>query len=225
MKKYLLTIAALVLVSGNASAESYNISRIYAGGYEYNVQLNRSATAANGGFSLSIDPVTQTANFKFRVNSEVVNPDTSCQITASQNATAAAAYKKALELQHDIKLIESFYVDTGDGQCTDITQVVYRTDVKRVNFSCDNGSTILGQSVYVSGNTARLGNWTAGGSVKLNPSFYPKWTGDVIVESSTNIQWKCLKHDEITPTQNVVWQAGANNSFNSGSTSAVSAQF
>ena len=222
MRKNLLAIGVMVLLSLNAFAESYNISRVWAGGYEYGVKLNRSGIASGDGFSLNIDPVAKTATFKFRL---AVNPipaaDTCVFSGNSESSLEKAAYHAALELQHDMKLVESFYVV----HCDYIASVIYRTDVKRVNVTCDNGPTALGQSVYIAGNTPRLGGWTAGGAVKLAPSFYPKWTGDVVVENNTNIQWKCLKHDEINPTANVVWQAGANNVFNSGNTSAVASQF
>ncbi|WP_406664694.1 carbohydrate-binding module family 20 domain-containing protein [Gallaecimonas sp. GXIMD1310] len=83
-----------------------------------------------------------------------------------------------------------------------------------VHFSCDNGSTTQGQSVYVVGNIAALGNWDAASAVKLSPTSYPTWTGTISLPVNTDVQWKCLKRDEQDPTASVVWQSGSNNSFN-----------
>lgn len=229
MKKYLFALLALSSASVSAFAETYNVNRIYDGGYSYIAELNRTATAPTTGFSLSIDPLTQVATFNFVTIQAGIPTNASCQAGTGKlgynNTPTMDIYYKALELQYDLPLLESFYVHTGPvGTCTAIS-TAYRTDVKRVNVTCDNGTTIVGQSVYISGSTAKLGSWNAGGAVKLNPSFYPKWTGDVIVESNSTIQWKCLKRNEVNPSLNVVWQSGANNSFNSATTSSVSAQF
>ena len=229
MKKYIFALAVLALSSMNTFAESYDVNRIYDGGYSYLVSLNTSTTPSTSGFSLTINPATQVATFSFSTPSESTMPTASCQagagITIGGQSTMDVYYK-ALELSHDLGLIQSFYLHTGViGTCSELANVVYRSDVKRVNVTCANGTTSLGQSVYISGSTARLGNWNTGGAVKLNPSFYPKWTGDVIVENNTSIQWKCLKRQEDNPSQGIVWQAGANNLFNSATTSSVSAQF
>jgi alpha-amylase len=97
-----------------------------------------------------------------------------------------------------------------------------------VNFTCNNGSTSAGQSVYVTGNHAALGAWNLANAIKLNPTNYPSWTGSVSsLPASTAIQWKCVKRSETSPTTNVVWQGGNNNTFTTpaSGTVAVSASF
>jgi alpha-amylase len=91
-----------------------------------------------------------------------------------------------------------------------------------VNFTCHNGTTYWGQSVYVVGNQAALGNWDPAQAVKLAPTSYPTWTGSVALSPNTAVEWKCLKRDEVNPSAGVEWQPGANNTLTtpaSGSTS------
>ncbi|HSG38305.1 MAG TPA: carbohydrate-binding module family 20 domain-containing protein, partial [Thermoanaerobaculia bacterium] len=77
-----------------------------------------------------------------------------------------------------------------------------------VHFTCNNGHTVTGQDVYVTGNVAKLGNWDTSKAVKLSPVSYPSWSGWVPnFPPSTQVQWKCIKKQGA----NVVWQPGANN--------------
>ena len=85
-----------------------------------------------------------------------------------------------------------------------------------ITFSCFDGFTTLGQSVYAVGNIAQLGNWNPANAVKLNPANYPTWTDTFEIPANTNVEWKCLKRSESNPNNNVQWQGGSNNSFNSG---------
>ena len=87
-----------------------------------------------------------------------------------------------------------------------------------VNFTCQNGTTYSGQSVYVVGNNATLGNWAAASAIKLNPTSYPTWTGTIQLPANTAIEWKCLKREENNAAAGVVWESGSNNAFNTGST-------
>lgn len=94
-----------------------------------------------------------------------------------------------------------------------------------VNFSCANGTTYAGQSVYVIGSVSGLGNWTVANAVKLNPTSYPTWTGSVQLPANTSIQWKCLKREETNPANGNVWQGGSNNVVNTASGASASASF
>jgi alpha-amylase len=94
-----------------------------------------------------------------------------------------------------------------------------------VTFSCANGTTYSGQSVYVVGSVTALGNWTAASAVKLNPTSYPTWTGTIQLPANSSIQWKCLKREEVNPANGNVWQGGSNNVVNTGSGTSVSASF
>lgn len=86
-----------------------------------------------------------------------------------------------------------------------------------VNFTCQNGTTYLGQSVYVVGNNAAIGTWSVANAVKLNPTSYPTWTGTIQLPANTGIEWKCVKREENNPAAGVVWEAGGNTSVNTGS--------
>lgn len=92
-----------------------------------------------------------------------------------------------------------------------------------VGFTCNNGNTYVGQSVYVVGGISELGSWSPADAVKLDPTSYPTWTGSISLPASASIEWKCVKRDESNPGQGVDWQGGSNNVLNtpaSGSTSA-----
>ena len=87
-----------------------------------------------------------------------------------------------------------------------------------VDFSCNNGTTAWGQNVYAVGNIAALGNWNTANAVKLDPSNYPTWTGNIIdLPANTTIEWKCIKRDAGA----VVWQAGVNNVVTTGASGSV----
>jgi alpha-glucosidase len=85
-----------------------------------------------------------------------------------------------------------------------------------VTFICDNGTTVLGQSVYVVGNIAQLGSWAPQSAIKLDPNGpYPRWTGLISgLPLNTAIEWKCIKRWETGDTSTVIqWEPGANNTF------------
>ncbi|MET0403179.1 MAG: carbohydrate-binding module family 20 domain-containing protein [Cystobacter sp.] len=79
-----------------------------------------------------------------------------------------------------------------------------------VQFTCTNGQTYVGQSVYVIGSLGALGTWAPASAVKLNPTSYPTWTGSLSLPSNTAFEWKCLKREEANPANGVQWQPGAN---------------
>ncbi len=87
-------------------------------------------------------------------------------------------------------------------------------------FSCANGTTTTGQSVYVVGNVPELGNWAPSSAVKLNSTSYPTWTGTIAnLPPNTAIEWKCIKRQESDYPQNAdLWQPGSNSSFTTGAT-------
>ncbi len=63
-----------------------------------------------------------------------------------------------------------------------------------VSFTCQNGHTQLGTSVYVAGNIKELGNWSVkNASQKLDPTNYPTWTGTLELPANKDIEWKCVK--------------------------------
>ncbi|SHE80516.1 alpha-amylase [Microbulbifer donghaiensis] len=94
-----------------------------------------------------------------------------------------------------------------------------------VSFTCHNGYTYWGQSVYVVGNTGELGSWDPAQARKLDPAAYPTWSGSVDMPANTDVEWKCLKREEANPAAGVEWQSGSNNQFNTSTNSSPTAAF
>ncbi|WP_225412589.1 carbohydrate-binding module family 20 domain-containing protein [Stigmatella hybrida] len=92
-----------------------------------------------------------------------------------------------------------------------------------VTFTCNNGTTVAGQSVYVVGSLSALGTWAPASAIKLTPTSYPTWAGTVTLPASTAVQWKCLKRNEADATQGLQWQGGANNALTTPATGTASA--
>lgn len=99
-----------------------------------------------------------------------------------------------------------------------------------VSFTCTNGTTSFGQSVYVVGSAPQLGSWSPASAVKLSPTSYPTWTGTISnLPPNTTIEWKCIKRQEANfPANADQWQPGGNSSFStpgSGSGGSTSGGF
>lgn len=56
-----------------------------------------------------------------------------------------------------------------------------------------NANTVVGQYVYVTGNTAALGNWDLGLAVPVDPSSYPVWKNSINLPASSSIQYKYVR--------------------------------
>lgn len=155
----------------------------------------------------------------------------------SLNGTPLTEY----EFQKDFDEAESGWHNTGDNL---ILAKSIKMDVKNitkvfsfqledvpaktsVNFVCDNGFTTPGESIYVAGSIAALGNWDPGMAVKLEPTIYdeyitrtdkslpgptkPIWTAVISnLSPNTGFEWKCIRRQENDPNQ-VEWQSGENN--------------
>lgn len=95
-----------------------------------------------------------------------------------------------------------------------------------VTFTCNNGTTSEGTSVYVVGNHSDLGTWTvASNDQLLAATSYPTWSGTIALPANTSYEWKCVKANEssLAITQ---WQGGSNNTFSAGTSDiSVSASF
>lgn len=97
-------------------------------------------------------------------------------------------------------------------------------------FSCANGTTTPGQSVYAVGSSPQLGGWNVASAVKLSPTSYPTWTGTITaLPPNTTIEWKCVKRQENGyPATADQWQQGPNSAIalpNSGSAGLTSGSF
>jgi glucoamylase len=56
-----------------------------------------------------------------------------------------------------------------------------------------NASTVPGQYVYVTGNTAALGNWDPGLAIPVDPRSYPVWVNTLNLPAGTAIQYKYIR--------------------------------
>jgi len=87
-----------------------------------------------------------------------------------------------------------------------------------VTFTCENGLTDMGTSVYVLGNIPELGGWNVlSEALKLSPATsYPTWSARINdLPVSADIEWKCVKANE-TSLAITQWQSGANNLITTG---------
>lgn len=111
--------------------------------------------------------------------------------------------------------------DNQGAPATDTVVITVKAKPKTVNinFTCNNGTTVVGQNVYVVGNQTQLGSWTAANAIKLNPTAYPSWTGTIALPLSTAVEWKCIKMQGTS----VVWQGGANNALTTPATGTANA--
>lgn len=95
----------------------------------------------------------------------------------------------------------------------------------QVSFTCTNGSTSPGTSVYVVGNIPELGNWSVASAAQvLETANYPTWQATFTnIPANTAIEWKCVKANEQTLaiTQ---WQGGGNNQVTTGTSGTFSTQ-
>jgi alpha-amylase len=69
-----------------------------------------------------------------------------------------------------------------------------------------NATTSWGQNVFVTGNTAALGNWNPASAVALSSAAYPVWRGTATLPAGTAVQYKFIKKEGT----NVVWESDPN---------------
>ena len=67
-------------------------------------------------------------------------------------------------------------------------------------------STTFGQNVFVTGNTAALGNWNPADAVALSSAAYPVWRATVSLPVNTAVEYKYLKKEGSA----VVWESDPN---------------
>lgn len=139
------------------------------------------------------------------------------EVDNNGNAAITAHYRNGAAIHIGAMVTDNCVGDCCEGAscCTNCP-----TEKVETTFSCSNGHTYWGQSVYVVGNQAELGNWNPANAVKLDASAYPTWTGTIELIENTDVEWKCLKREEANPANGVVWQGGSNNQFNTGTTNA-----
>lgn len=119
----------------------------------------------------------------------VMNP--SDKITVSQDK------KVTITLTGDTSKI--YVVDENTGDAIPVT------------IHIRNASTDWGQSVYISGNCAELGNWDPGKAAgpAACPN-YPEWNLTVYIPAGQKIEFKAIKKNA---AGNVIWQSGDNRGY------------
>ncbi|MCG9726329.1 alpha-amylase family glycosyl hydrolase [Vibrio brasiliensis] len=99
------------------------------------------------------------------------------------------------------------------------------TELTDVTFTCNNGYTQWGQSVYAVGSDSQLGSWAPAQAVKLDPAAYPTWQATIQVPSGESLEWKCLKRSESDSSALIEWQSGGNNTVNTSTQTQTSGSF
>jgi cyclomaltodextrin glucanotransferase len=94
----------------------------------------------------------------------------------------------------------------------------------QVAFRCENGMTVVGQSVYAVGDADALGGgWRTAQAPRLAPTAYPTWTGTIELPASSCVEWKCIIRDEQgSPPIVRRWQPGPNNQVCTPATGSAS---
>ncbi|MEV8510541.1 carbohydrate-binding module family 20 domain-containing protein [Actinoplanes sp. NPDC051475] len=82
-----------------------------------------------------------------------------------------------------------------------------------------NVTTTWGQNVFVTGNTAALGNWNPASAVPLSSASYPVWTATVSLPGATAVQYKYIKKEGST----VLWESDPDRTRTTPSASPCSA--
>jgi len=114
--------------------------------------------------------------------------------------------------------------DNNGASSTDTVKVIVEELSEGIDtsFTCNNGHTSLGYSVYVVGDTDELGNWAVTSNAqKLSPSTYPTWESTITLPSNSSVKWKCVIANESTLAISS-WQGGSDNLVTTGSSGTES---
>lgn len=122
----------------------------------------------------------------------------------------------------------SVTVTTGGGTSNGYDITVQTAPQVPVTFTVNNApSTSPGDNIYLVGDVAELGSWTATKSAAVGPLLapnYPNWFGVASVPACSTVQFKFVK---ITSGGIVTWENGANHTVSTpcSGTSAVTANW
>lgn len=122
--------------------------------------------------------------------------------------------------QYNIKVRNASSVDSNSYSSFNLLT----GDQVSVRFIINSASTQLGENVYLTGNTAELGNWDP--NKAIGPFFnqiittYPTWYYDVSVPAGTTLEFKFIKKNGAV----VTWEGGANHSFTTPSSGVGTVQ-
>ncbi|MFE0464730.1 carbohydrate-binding module family 20 domain-containing protein [Kitasatospora sp. NPDC058965] len=98
---------------------------------------------------------------------------------------------------------------TGSGSSAALNDTYNGSSATVSESFAENATTWYGQSVYVTGSTAALGNWNTANAVALSSASYPVWNASVALPANTAFQYKYFKKD---PDGTIEWETGGNHS-------------
>ncbi|RSM42789.1 alpha-amylase [Actinoplanes sp. ATCC 53533] len=127
------------------------------------------------------------------------------QVDGSGQVTATVAANSALALHINARGTGSTTPPTG---CTTAATTFAAT-----------ATTTWGQNIFVTGNTAALGNWNPANAVALSSATYPVWQATVSLPGNTAVQYKYIKKEGST----VIWESDPNRTRTTASTSPCTA--
>jgi len=148
----------------------------------------------------------QTLSYKFDVygdwqtNYGDQNADGIAEQNGADISSALAPGDYKFQFSDNTKLYSIIPVEPDSGSNT-----------ASVSFTCHNGYTRMGESVYVVGDLDALGGWrVVSPTQRLNPGQYPSWQATIDgLPANTDIQWKCVIADEASFAI-LQWQNGSN---------------
>ena len=205
--------------SSRGGDQAFNISNVYIPAYGAVILMKdqpaNQAPTANAGSDVTV-AVGNTVTFNGTNSSDSDSDGTVASYNWDGGLADIAQPTKTFNTVGDFTF--NLTVTDNDGATSSADSVkVTVTDNSAtvgVNFTCQNGSTVWGQNVYVVGSISELGSWNSANAIKLDATSYPTWTGTINnLPANTNIEWKCIKRD----VGSVEWQSGGNNSVTTGS--------
>ncbi|MGW4940821.1 carbohydrate-binding module family 20 domain-containing protein [Actinoplanes sp. NPDC004185] len=116
-------------------------------------------------------------------------------VTSSGQVTATVAANAALALHTNARTSGTGTPTTPPAGCTTAATTFAATV-----------STTFGQNVFVTGNTAALGNWNPADAVALSSATYPVWRATVSLPGGTAVEYKYIKKEGSA----VVWESDPN---------------
>lgn len=157
------------------------------------------------------------------LQAEIVYPGTPGKIKVNGSAIAVCNVNSGKTCYEVLKSTQSALVivrsdlEPGTEEITieaDFDETII--DEHKVLFQCDKGFTKVGQAVFVIGNHPLLGNWDPKDAVKLDPTWYPKWSKAISgFKKGENLEWKCVRRSENGVTE-LDFGTGGNRTFTVG---------
>lgn len=180
---------------------------------------NKDGIADASGADIAT-PGTGTFTIRFNDNSRAYTVATISASSSSRSSSSSSSSSVSSSSSSSSVSSSSSKSSSSSSSISSFSSSSSASGTVPVTFTCSNGTTYVGQSVYVAGSVAGVGNWVVASAVKLSPNPYPTWKGTIQLPANTSIQWKCLKREEANPANGVVWQGGANNTVNTGTAGA-----